>query len=173
MQKYGAMPRNIDVAACAERGIKVLTFRRRANIACAEVAITLMLTLAKKMHRLAGRISAEQLAAEGYVYKPFDRRHTPNSNWARITGLRMLHDSTLGIIGVGEIGREIVLRAAAFGMRILYHQRKRLPRGRGTAVAADLCAARAAHGRERLGRAAGAGRAIDPPSHRRARGLPR
>ena len=127
VQKYGAMPRNIDVAACAERGIKVLTFRRRANIACAEVAITLMLTLAKKMHRLAGRISAEQLAAEGYVYKPFDRRHTPNSNWARITGLRMLHNSTLGIIGVGEIGREIVLRAAAFGMRILYHQRKRLP----------------------------------------------
>jgi phosphoglycerate dehydrogenase-like enzyme len=127
VQKYGAMPRNIDTAACAARGVKVLTFRRRANIACAEVAITLMLTLAKKMHRLAGRISAEQLAAEGYDYKPFDRRHTPNSNWARITGLRTLHDSTLGIIGVGEIGREIVLRAAAFGMRILYHQRNRLP----------------------------------------------
>jgi phosphoglycerate dehydrogenase-like enzyme len=127
VQKYGAMPRNIDAAACAERGIKVLTFRRRANIACAELAITLMLTLAKKMHRLAGRISVEQLAAEGYYYKPFDRRHTPNSNWGRITGLRVLHDSTLGIIGVGEIGREIVLRAAAFGMRVLYHQRTRLP----------------------------------------------
>jgi phosphoglycerate dehydrogenase-like enzyme len=127
VQKYGAMPRNIDVAACAAHGIKVLTYRRRANVACAEVAITLMLTLAKKMHRLAGRISPELLAAEGYNYKPFDRRHTPNSNWARITGVRMLHDSTLGIIGVGEIGREIVLRAAAFGMRILYHQRSRLP----------------------------------------------
>jgi lactate dehydrogenase-like 2-hydroxyacid dehydrogenase len=121
------MPRNIDAAACAERGIKVLTFRRRANIACAELAITLMLTLAKKMHRLAGRISVEQLAAEGYYYKPFDRRHTPNSNWGRITDLRVLHDSTLGIIGVGEIGREIVLRAAAFGMQVLYHQRTRLP----------------------------------------------
>jgi phosphoglycerate dehydrogenase-like enzyme len=127
VQKYGAIPRNIDAAACAARDIKVLTFRRRANIACAELAITLMLTLAKKMHRLAGRISAAQLAAEGYNYKPFDRRHTPNSNWARIPGLRMLHDSTLGIIGVGEIGREIVLRAAAFGMRILYYQRNRLP----------------------------------------------
>ena len=127
VQKYGTMARNIDAAACAERGIKVLTFRRRANIACAEVAITLMLTLAKKMHRLAGRISAEQLAAEGYNYKPFDRRHTPNSNWGRVTGLRMLHESTLGIIGLGEIGSEIALRAAAFGMRILYHQRTRLP----------------------------------------------
>lgn len=127
VQKYGAMPRNIDAAACASRGVKVLTFRRRANIACAEVAITLMLTLAKKLHRLAGRISVDALAAEGYAYRPFDRRHTPNSNWARIPGIGMLYGSTLGIIGTGEIGREIALRATAFGMRILYHQRTRLP----------------------------------------------
>jgi len=127
VQKYGAMPRNIDAAACRKRGIKVLTFRRRANIACAEVAITLMLALAKKLHRLAGRISVDALATEGYPYRPFDRRHTPNSNWARIPGIGMLYGSTLGIIGVGEIGCEIALRAAAFGMRILYHQRRRLP----------------------------------------------
>jgi phosphoglycerate dehydrogenase-like enzyme len=127
VQKYGVMPRNIDTTACAARGVKVLTFRRRANIACAEVAITLMLTLAKKMHRLAGRISAEALAAEGYIYKPFDRRHTPNSNWGRVTGVRVLYGSTLGIIGLGEIGREIALRAAVFGMHILYYQRSRLP----------------------------------------------
>jgi phosphoglycerate dehydrogenase-like enzyme len=127
VQKYGVMPRNIDTAACAARGVKVLTFRRRANIACAEVAMTLMLTLAKKMHRLAGRISTDALAAEGYSYRPFDRRHTPNSNWARIPGIGMLHASTLGIIGLGEIGREIAVRAASFGMRILYYQRRQLP----------------------------------------------
>ena len=63
----------------------------------------------------------------GYPYKPFDRRHTPNSNWPRISGLRVLNGSTLGIIGVGEIGREIAIRAAAFNMRILYYQRTRLP----------------------------------------------
>jgi phosphoglycerate dehydrogenase-like enzyme len=126
VQKYGVMPRNIDAEACAARGIKVITFRRRANIACAEVAIALMLTLAKKLHRLAGRISPEQLAAEGYVYRPFDRRHTANSNWGRVGGLRMLYGSTLGLIGAGEIGREIALRAAGFEMRTLYHQRRRL-----------------------------------------------
>ena len=127
VQKYGLAPRNIDIAACAARGVRVLTIRRRANIACAEHAIALMLTLAKKLHRLVGRISVDELAAAGYAYKPFDRRHTPNSNWPRIAGLRTLYGSTIGIIGLGEIGREIAIRAGAFGMRILYHQRTRLP----------------------------------------------
>jgi phosphoglycerate dehydrogenase-like enzyme len=127
VQKFGLKPRNIDTAACADRSIKVLTLRRRANIACAELAIALMLTLAKKLHRLAGRISVDDLSAIGYAYKPFDRRHTPNSNWARISGLRTLNRATLGIVGLGEIGREIAVRAAAFGMQILYCQRTRLP----------------------------------------------
>lgn len=123
IHKYGTIVRHIDAAACAARGIKLLTIRRRANIARAEVAIGLMLTLAKKMHRLAGRISVEALADAGYRYKPFDRRHTPNANWARIPGIAMLHGATAGLIGFGEIGREIAPRATAFGMRVLYHQR--------------------------------------------------
>jgi len=127
VQKYGAHARNINLAECEARGIKVLTIRRRANIACAETAFALMLTLAKKLQRVMNRISREQLAVVGYHYKPFDRRHTPNSNWARINGVRMLYEATIGIIGMGEIGREIALRAAAFGMRVLYYQRTRLP----------------------------------------------
>ena len=39
----------------------------------------------------------------------------------------MLYAATLGIIGFGEIGREIALRANVFGMRVLYFQRTRLP----------------------------------------------
>jgi phosphoglycerate dehydrogenase-like enzyme len=127
VQKYGVRTRNIDLVESNLRSIKVLTIRRRANIACAEMTFTLMLILAKKMQRVMNRISAEQLAAVGYHHSPFDRRHTPNSNWARIKGIRTLHDSTIGIIGVGEIGREIAIRAAAFGMRTLYYQRTRLP----------------------------------------------
>src|SRR5262249_36566956 len=91
VHKYGAVLRNIDVAACAAAGVEVLTVRRRANIACAEHACALMLMLAGRMHRTRG-----------------------------------LRGSTIGIIGLGEIGREIALRADAFGMNVLYFQRARL-----------------------------------------------
>jgi phosphoglycerate dehydrogenase-like enzyme len=124
--RFGFVMRNIDIAACAARGIKVLTVRRRANIACAEQAIGMMLMLARKMHRITNLISIEQVEAAGYPYKPFDRRHTAHGNWARIPGMRMLFEATAGIIGMGEIGREIAARLKPFDMRILYHQRTRL-----------------------------------------------
>ncbi len=127
VQKYGVDLRRIDTAACAGKGVAVLTLRRRANIACAELAFTLMLMLSRRVNELHGRISAKALAALGYDYKPFDRRHTPNSNWGRIPGLSILFGSTVGIIGLGEIGREFAARAAAFGMRILYTGRQQAP----------------------------------------------
>jgi phosphoglycerate dehydrogenase-like enzyme len=56
----------------------------------------------------------------------YDRRHTAMSGWARITGLKILYESTLGIVGFGEIGREVALRAKPFGMKVLYYQRHQL-----------------------------------------------
>src|SRR5207253_1235030 len=127
VHKYGAVLRNIDVAACAAAGVKILGVRRRANIACAEHAFALMLALARRIHRINELTSIERLAAEKRPYKPFDRRHVPGANWARISATRSLHGSTIGIIGLGEIGREIAARAAAFEMNVLYFQRTRLP----------------------------------------------
>jgi phosphoglycerate dehydrogenase-like enzyme len=127
VQKYGAVLRNIDVEVCAAAGVKILKLRRRANIACAEHAFALMLALARRIPRISGLTSLERLGAEKIPYKPFDRRHVPGANWARIGGLHSLHGSTMGIIGLGEIGREIAVRAAAFAMNVLYFQRTRLP----------------------------------------------
>jgi phosphoglycerate dehydrogenase-like enzyme len=126
VHKYGAILRNIDVNACLSRGIKVLAVRRRANISCAEHAFALMLTLARRMNELNGLISIEQIFVGGRSYTPFDTRHTPGANWGRFSGLRSLNESTLGIIGLGEIGREIAMRAAAFGMTTRYFQRTKL-----------------------------------------------
>src|SRR5215470_6495967 len=129
VHKYGAVLRNIDVAACGAAGVKVLGVRRRANIACAEHAFALMLALARRIHRTGGLTSIERLSAAKLPYRPFDRRHVPNGNWGRIAGTRSLNGSTIGIIGLGEIGREIAVRATAFGMNIVYFQRTRLPPG--------------------------------------------
>lgn len=129
VHKFGALTGGIDAAACTARGIAVLTLRRRANMACAEHALAMMLGLARQLHRVTNRISETALRTAGYAPRVFDRRHTANSNWARVSGISLLHGTTLGIIGMGEIGREVALRAAAFGMNLLYHQRTQLPAG--------------------------------------------
>jgi phosphoglycerate dehydrogenase-like enzyme len=126
VHKYGMTVRNIDVAACEARGVKVLAVRRRANVACAEHTFALMLTLARKIDALNGLISIDQLPIAKRPYRPFDRRHTPGANWGRFSGMRTLNGATIGIIGLGEIGQEIALRAAAFGMTAFYFQRTRL-----------------------------------------------
>jgi len=125
-QKYGTVMENFDVAACRRAGVRILTLRRRVNISCTEHAFALMLALARKIHETAGLISEEQLRAAGYSPTRYDRAHTANANWARITGTRNLYGRQIGLVGFGEIAREMALRAAAFGMRIVYTRRHRL-----------------------------------------------
>jgi phosphoglycerate dehydrogenase-like enzyme len=125
VQKFGMLLRNIDTAVCAKRGIKVLGIRRRANISCAEHAFALMLSLARRLD-LTGLVGIDQLPSSRLPYRPFDRRYTPGANWGRFSGTRTLNGTTIGIIGLGEIGREIALRATAFGMKVLYFQRTQL-----------------------------------------------
>ena len=127
VQKYGFTSRNIDGSACRAAGVELLTIRRRANISTAEQALTLMLGLARQLTRNANLISIEQLKTAGYTPTTYDRSHTPNGNWARIPGMVTLYRRQLGIVGLGEIGRELALRALALGMRVVYTQRTRLP----------------------------------------------
>ena len=133
VQKFGSIANNIDAAACATRKLPLLTIRRRANIACAEHAFALMLGLSRQLHRVINRISAASLQAAGFAPRTYDRRHTANSNWARIPGITLLHNTNIGIVGMGEIGREVAVRAAAFGMNVLYHQRTQMPAALETA----------------------------------------
>jgi len=127
VQKFGTGLRNIDVAACVERDIKVLTLRRRANISCAEHAFGLMLMLARKLDELDGLVTVKRIETARGAFKPFDRSHTPGGNYARLGGTRALNGATIGIIGLGEIGHEIAVRARAFAMNVLYYQRTRAP----------------------------------------------
>jgi phosphoglycerate dehydrogenase-like enzyme len=126
VQKYGTIATRIDAAACQRAGVRLLTIRRRANIATAEHAFALILALARKITDTANLISVTQLRSGGYSPTHFDRGQTPNGNWARINRLRTLYNQQLGVVGLGEIGREVAQRATAFGMRVVYWQRHRL-----------------------------------------------
>ncbi|MGE0056733.1 MAG: NAD(P)-dependent oxidoreductase [Dehalococcoidia bacterium] len=123
VQKFGTILRNIDTNALEAHGVALRTQRRRANIACAEHTLAMLLELAKKFNRIGGLISFEQLQAAGYSPRLWNRTHTATSGWARVSGIKMLYESTFGIIGMGEIGRELALRALPFGMKLLYTQR--------------------------------------------------
>jgi phosphoglycerate dehydrogenase-like enzyme len=140
VQKFGTVTANIDMEACSRRQVRVLTLRRRANIACAEHTLGLMLALARKIPETNGLISAERLTAAGHAPTQYDRAHTGNSNWARVRGVRTLHGKQLGIFGLGEIGREVAARAAIFGMKILYTQRRPLPSEDERQYGATYCA---------------------------------
>ena len=126
VHKFGTDLRNIDLAACREAGVPVRSLRRRVNAAVAEHAILLMLAVARKLVETAGAIDFASLRRLGYEPALFDGNHVAGANWARISGLRSLFGTTLGIIGMGEIGREVASRARAMGMDIIYHQRTRL-----------------------------------------------
>ena len=129
VQKFGTGLRNIDTAACDAKGVNILTIRRRANVSCAEHAFALMLMLARKLETVSGLVTPARAKAAGHELRPFGRPYTPGGNYPRVGGTRALNGATIGIIGLGEIGREIALRASAFGMRVLYHQRTRAPEG--------------------------------------------
>ncbi len=139
VQKFGIDLRNIDLAACARRGVAVKKLRRRVNGAVAEHAFAMMLALAKRLCLLNGRIDVASLEEIGYAPRLYDQRHCGASNWGRIGGLGTLAGATLGALGLGEIGREVAGRAASFGMEVLYHQRNRLPEDVERAHSARYC----------------------------------
>jgi glyoxylate reductase len=127
LHKFGVDARNIDVMACAGAGVQVRTMRRRVNGTVAEHAILLMLAVGRKLCETEGALDFAALEALGYRPAKFDPDHVAGANWARIGGLRSLQGATLGALGLGEIGREVAVRASAMGAEVLYHQRNRMP----------------------------------------------
>ncbi|MFN7944575.1 MAG: hydroxyacid dehydrogenase [Blastocatellia bacterium] len=97
---------NIDVAAATELGIPVIFAPGSTTEAVAEHALMLMLMVARR----AARLNAE----------------VKSGNWAYRDQYGMgleLRGKTLGILGLGDIGRRTAELGQAFGMRVVYWSR--------------------------------------------------
>jgi D-3-phosphoglycerate dehydrogenase len=99
--RAGAGYNTIDVAAASRRGIYVSNCPGKNSIAVAELTFALILALDRQI--------ADNVAA---------LRHG-EWNKSGFSKARGLFGRTLGLIGLGQIGREVALRAGAFGLPVV------------------------------------------------------
>ena len=107
--RAGAGFNTIDVAAASRRGIYVSNCPGKNSIAVAELAFALMLALDR---RIADNVIALRRGA--WNKKEFSKA-------------RGLFGRTLGLVGVGKIGAEMIPRAQAFGMQVVAWSRSLTP----------------------------------------------
>src|SRR5262245_29305854 len=102
---------NIDVAACARRGIPVGNTPGVLTDTTADLAFALLMAAARRL--------------------PEGDRFVHAGSWKTWGPLLLLgpdvHGSTIGIVGFGRIGQAVARRAQGFGMEILYHDLVELP----------------------------------------------
>ena len=107
--RAGAGYNTIDVAAASRRGIYVSNCPGKNSIAVAELAFALILALDR---RIADNVIA--LRRGEWNKKEFSKA-------------RGLYGRTLGLIGTGQIGQEMIPRAHAFGMSVVAWSRSLTP----------------------------------------------
>jgi D-3-phosphoglycerate dehydrogenase / 2-oxoglutarate reductase len=98
LSKYGIGVDKIDVKACTESGIPLLFTPGVNHTTVAEHTFLLLLSLEKNLL--------------------FHTDSTRSGTWKRKTGHELL-DKTIGIVGLGRIGKEVAIRARAFGMHVI------------------------------------------------------
>lgn len=101
---------NVDVAACTEYGVPVGNTPGVLSETTADLAFSLILAAARRLAEMAQWVKADR--------------------WNKNTGLLEnlgvdVHHATLGIVGLGRIGREVARRAVGFNMIITYHDLNR------------------------------------------------
>jgi len=98
ISRCGGGTEAIDHAAAKERGITILNTPQEPVQAVVELTLTLMFSLMRELPRLDG--------------------FTRDRQWKRITG-HLLSARTVGIIGLGRIGRQVATSVQALGARVL------------------------------------------------------
>lgn len=98
LSKYGIGLDKVDLGAAKEFNIPVANTPGVNNTTVAEHVFALMLCYSKNLIR--------------------ENELIQNQNWTKLIGTE-LFQKTLGIIGLGHVGKEVAKRASAFGMKII------------------------------------------------------
>ena len=112
---------HVDREACRARGIAVTNTPDVLTDATADLAMALILSAVRGLPAAERSLRAGQFHGWGF--------------WDYLGG--DLNGKTLGIFGMGRIGRAVARRAAPFGMHVIYHSRTRLPADDEAALGAE------------------------------------
>jgi D-3-phosphoglycerate dehydrogenase len=107
--RAGAGYDTIDVQAASARGIYVSNCPGKNSVAVAELTFALMLALDRRIPANVADLKAGRW------------------NKAEYSKARGLFGRTLGLVGLGRIGQEVLSRARAFGMRVVAWSRSLTP----------------------------------------------
>ncbi len=111
ISNYGAGVDNINLTLATARGIVVTNTPDEVTEPTAELTMALMLSLARRVAEMDRKLRE-------------DKRQV---KWGVMENLGMtLQGKTLGIVGMGRIGKATARRARAFGMQIIYCRRSRM-----------------------------------------------
>jgi D-3-phosphoglycerate dehydrogenase len=97
ISRYGAGTDRVDIPACTKKGILVTNTPGANAVAVCELAFALMLCTARNIPKLHAAVECGE--------------------WPRSEGIE-LFGKTLGIVGMGAIGKNLAKRAIAFGMTV-------------------------------------------------------
>ena len=107
---YAVGYNNIDVPACTQRMVAVTNTPDVLTDATADLAMALLLAVARRIVEGDGMVRADQFP-----------------HWGPTSFLGAdLNQRTLGILGMGRIGQATARRALGFGLKIIYHNRASL-----------------------------------------------
>lgn len=109
ISNYGVGVDHIDLADAHERDIPVGNTPNILDGATADTGLALLLAAARRV-----------VEGDRYARSPEFLRYDPGYMLGREA-----HSSTLGIIGLGNIGAQVARRARGFDMRVMYHNRRR------------------------------------------------
>lgn len=101
---------NVDIPACSRRGVLVTNTPGILDETTADFAWALMLAVARRVPEADQYVRAGNW--QGWSFTQF----CGTDVWGK----------TLGIVGFGRIGQAVGRRALGFGMKVIYHNRKRV-----------------------------------------------